>query len=50
MNVQRNFEAPRFEESRYGVAIAESSNIGTSVAQVVATDGDRQVNVYCSCG
>ena len=52
VNVQRNFEEPRFGESRYRPSVPESASIGTSIEQVVATDADRQVSLvvnHCVC-
>ena len=43
INVNRNFQVPRWDQSRYTQNIDESMIIGTEVVVVRATDQDRKV-------
>ena len=43
VTINRNFQDPRFDQSRYTANIEESVLIGSFVGHVTATDGDRKV-------
>ena len=42
-SVNRNFNDPRFEQSRYSARIEESAQIGSYVTTVTGSDADRKV-------
>ena len=46
VTINRNFYDPRFDQSRYSADIEESLLIGSVVARVRATDGDRKVSLF----